>query len=266
MTENRAGPDNAIGFYDSQYIAGEYGSDELPEIFCKVQKLLERFQLLDGFILDIGAGKGAMQAIPSQYVALDVSFVALQKYTSDHKKVVALAEQLPFQSRSVNSIVSIATLEHIPSPDQVMDEIDRVLAPGGVAYLWPAWFCRPWAAEGIHVRKFTELTFRQKIVRLTIPMRNNLLFRALYTLPGRFLRLASYLMRPEPTRFRYRTLIPNYETYWGADSDAVCSLDSFEAILFYCSRGYSIISHTSWRKRLLARHEPVIVLKTCPVP
>ena len=40
-----------------------------------------------------------------------------------------------------------------------------------------------------------------------------------------------------PTRLRYRRLTPNYEKYWIADSDAVNSIDSYEAMLWFLSRG-----------------------------
>jgi len=36
---------------------------------------------------------------------------------------------------------------------------------------------------------------------------------------------------------RYRRLIPNYEKYWVPDSDAVNSIDSHEAMLWFRSRG-----------------------------
>jgi hypothetical protein len=41
----------------------------------------------------------------------------------------------------------------------------------------------------------------------------------------------------DPTSLRYRKLEPNYDTYWGTDSDAVNSLDRFETALWFTSRG-----------------------------
>jgi hypothetical protein len=40
-----------------------------------------------------------------------------------------------------------------------------------------------------------------------------------------------------PTRLRYGRLKPNYEKYWVRDSDAVNSIDSHEAMLWFLSRG-----------------------------
>ena len=59
----------------------------------------------------------------------------------------------------------------------------------------------------------------------------------------------------------FKRLNPNYETYWMSDSDATCGLDSHEAILYFESRGYDILSHGSLVSRLFARHEAVIARK-----
>ena len=40
-----------------------------------------------------------------------------------------------------------------------------------------------------------------------------------------------------PTSLRYRRLTPNYDKYWVQDSDAVNSIDSHEAMLWFRSRG-----------------------------
>jgi hypothetical protein len=40
-----------------------------------------------------------------------------------------------------------------------------------------------------------------------------------------------------PTRLRYRRLTPNYENYWVPDSDAINSIDNYEAMLWFLSRG-----------------------------
>jgi hypothetical protein len=40
-----------------------------------------------------------------------------------------------------------------------------------------------------------------------------------------------------PTQLRYRRLSPNYDKYWVPDSDAVNSIDRYEAMLWFRSRG-----------------------------
>jgi hypothetical protein len=40
-----------------------------------------------------------------------------------------------------------------------------------------------------------------------------------------------------PSRLHYKRLTPNYEKYWTGDSDAVSSIDRYEALLWFASRG-----------------------------
>jgi SAM-dependent methyltransferase len=49
--------------------------------------------------------------------------------------VVADAEALPFESNSVDAVVCDNVLEHTPRPDKIVDEIERVLKPGGLVYI-----------------------------------------------------------------------------------------------------------------------------------
>lgn len=39
-----------------------------------------------------------------------------------------------------------------------------------------------------------------------------------------------------PLRFHYNRLVPNYDKYWQGDSDAVSSMDRYEALLWFASR------------------------------
>ncbi|MFC1574179.1 methyltransferase domain-containing protein, partial [Candidatus Latescibacterota bacterium] len=45
------------------------------------------------------------------------------------------AEKLPFRNESVDVIVNIAVLEHLPHPESVIDEFYRILKKDGVIYL-----------------------------------------------------------------------------------------------------------------------------------
>lgn len=50
--------------------------------------------------------------------------------------VVSEADNLPFENASVDIVVSIAMLEHVRNPGNVLSEIKRVLRPDGVAYVY----------------------------------------------------------------------------------------------------------------------------------
>lgn len=81
--------------------------------------------------LDIGAGVAPYRPDivegfgVGRYVAYDIA-------PSDATTVVGDARELPFRDESVSLIVSMDTLQHIPSVEDVFDEMQRVLKPGGL--------------------------------------------------------------------------------------------------------------------------------------
>lgn len=50
----------------------------------------------------------------------------------ENVNIVCDIENLPFKDNSVDFIINIAVLEHVPSPEKVVSEIFRVLKPGGI--------------------------------------------------------------------------------------------------------------------------------------
>ncbi len=81
--------------------------------------------------------------------------------------------QLPFDDATFDKVICAEVLEHIPDYEAVLDEIRRVLKPGGrfaasVPRFWPEWIC--WRlsdayheVEGGHVRIFRSGTLRKAI-------------------------------------------------------------------------------------------------------
>ena len=96
---------------------------------------------------------------------------------------------MPFHDNYFEAIWSIHVLEHVPDPESALLEMRRVLKPGGLLFLSPAWYCRPWAAQGYAVRPYSDLDLKGKVVKASIPLRNNLIFRAGYVIPRRLGRL-----------------------------------------------------------------------------
>ncbi len=68
--------------------------------------------------------------------------------------VAADAECLPFPSGLFQRVECDAVLEHVRSPDAVMREIERVLAPGGFAHIVTP-FCHPFHRYPEDYRRFT---------------------------------------------------------------------------------------------------------------
>ena len=91
-----------------------------------------------GQILDLGAGTGEHQKLATPgntYTALDLDGDVLKIGRSQGRNTIAVqgtAGQLPFSDGCFDGIVSIYTLEHFSGLDGCIDEMARVLKPGGI--------------------------------------------------------------------------------------------------------------------------------------
>jgi SAM-dependent methyltransferase len=256
------GTGSAAVFYNRTQGQDNYYVAELPGLRSQIEHWLAQAKV-EGPVLEIGSGKGILQGIGGDYVALDYSLTALQRYIGlRYQRVCATSERLPFFDDAFRFVFSVTVLEHVPNPDLALGEIHRVLKPGGMAFLAPAWHCVAYNCEGIPVRPYRDLTWRQKLTKLSLPVRKRPLAKALWCLPGRFLRRTLWSLRKRPSPFHYQRLPANYERFWMADSDAVSRLDAHEACLFFHSRAYQVLRPgPRAMQQLFARHEALIVRK-----
>lgn len=245
------------GIMKSYEIRSDAPSDKKNPVANQIRTFVNEYNLWDKKILDVGSGQGALQDLVSDYTGLDISSTAARFY---HKPfVLGSATELPFPDDSFDAVWMIDVLEHVPQPEKALSEIRRVLRSDGYFFLDAAWDCRPWAAEGYAIRPFRDLKLKEKLIKASIPLRDSLFFRALYVLPIRLLRLSSALLSGGPTAFRYNELRPNYKYHWTSDSDAVNSMDAFEAILWFTSRGDRCLNHRNLFSQFLIRRNPTIL-------
>ena len=216
-----------------------------------------------GLVLEIGSGKGAFQNIGQPYVAVDYSLTALRRYINPEiGRICASAEQLPLKDSTVRFCFTIMCLEHVPRADLAMAEIDRVLLPGGIAYIAPAWHCVQYNCEGISVRPWSELSFRQRLIKATLPLRRNRVLKAICSLPRRTVRRLQWMATRRPMPMPVHRLRPDYAHFWLSDSDATSRLDSHDGCLYFASRGYEILQPAgSTLKQVCAGHIALVVRK-----
>jgi SAM-dependent methyltransferase len=81
-------------------------------------------------------------------------YINLDLFAMPGVDVAADAEQLPFPSGVFQRIECDAVLEHVRRPEQVMREIERVLAPGAYAHVVTP-FCHPFHEYPKDYRRFT---------------------------------------------------------------------------------------------------------------
>ncbi len=231
-------------FYDQTYARDERQlkyvetarrAAEHAHVEERIAAFVETYHLQNGRILDVGAGSGLLQDQVRDYTGLDISATARRYF---HKPFVqADARAMPFPDGSFDAAWTIWVLEHVPNPEMALAEIRRVLKPDGLLFLAPAWLVSPLAAQGYPVRPYSDFGIRGKIVKASIPLRESPAFEAAYMLPIRMIRRGAYALMQRPMAFHYRPISPNYDQYWEPDSDAVNSLDMYEAYLWFKSRG-----------------------------
>jgi SAM-dependent methyltransferase len=254
------GTEQARTFYEREYASNRYAVEHDPNRhahFAPLRAFVEHYGLADRRCLEVGCGRGAFQELVLDYHGVDIASTLRANFHKPYYQASAIA--LPFANSTFDALWSINTLEHVPDPEGALSEMRRVLRPNGLLFLAPAWQCRPWAAEGYAVRPFTDFGLRGKLVKASVPIRDSVLFRLLSIFPRRFLRAAAWSLRRGPTRFRFRLLRPNYDHFWISDSDAVNSMDPFEVIRWFVSRGDTCLNYPTLRRQLLVRSGPLIV-------
>jgi SAM-dependent methyltransferase len=111
--------------------------------FELVQFLENNFSRQSGAVLDLGAGTKPYAPLYELYFetckSVDVPYSVHDLTGVD---VMASADDLPFEGESFDCVICTEVLEHCAEPHEVMQEIARVLKPGGHVFLTTP-FLRP---------------------------------------------------------------------------------------------------------------------------
>ena len=124
--------------------------EDAPGSLVSVAHLLKGLQLLPGMsVLDFGAASCWLSRwltqLGMQVIALDVSPTALKMGEAIYQRLPIIGERpvprfllfdghrIELADASVDRILCLDTLHHVPNPDEVLREMGRVLKPGGIA-------------------------------------------------------------------------------------------------------------------------------------
>jgi SAM-dependent methyltransferase len=252
-------------FYNEVDRARVYSSHRDPEshhIFSKLKTIIEKYYLSDKKVLEIGSGNGRFQDIVADYVGIDVS-ETLKGFYHKHYLVVRNGQNYPFENETFDFVFTYAVFEHIPDINHALKEMIRVTKKEGIIFFNPAWNCRPWAAKGHLVRPYSDFDFWEKLYKVTIPIRESILFRILHIIPKRFFYTIRFFINK--TKFQekvnYRKLKPNYKVFWQSDSDACNSIDPYSAILYFKANDLKILNYPSLLRQLLVKTDELILQK-----
>lgn len=130
-----------------------------------VQQFLDDYKLLDGVAVDIGTGPGHLglelakttnMAIYFTDINADTLKVAAQNFRilgTDNEAhfVCANVEVLPFADAFADFVVSRGSVGFWKNPEKGLSEIQRILKPGGVAYV------------GVGCGRYIPATMRERI-------------------------------------------------------------------------------------------------------
>lgn len=179
-------PQRIASFYPAEYYGdAEAKFEPLVEFgVCLGARLRARSLLRDvphgGRILDIGCGRGVMlkALLDLGYEAHGVEMSADAAAGADPRAQVRIAPELAeagFDDRSFDAIILWHVFEHLPRPDQTLDELRRIMKPGGRLIIavpnFASWQSQSLEADWFHLDlprhlyQYTPDTLRQLLHR-----------------------------------------------------------------------------------------------------
>jgi ubiquinone/menaquinone biosynthesis C-methylase UbiE len=129
-------------------------------------------------VLDVASGEGygaaLLARVAAGVVGVDADAAAVDHgrqtyYASNLRFVQGSCTELPIADGSVDVVVSFETIEHVAEHDRMLDEVRRVLAPGGVLILSSpnklTYSDLPGYANPFHVKELYFSELRDLLVR-----------------------------------------------------------------------------------------------------
>lgn len=241
---------------NSDYAALSYADAARPAL----TEFVNRFNLRNAVLVDIGCGKGWFQDLVEHWIGLDITLSA-GKYAAGKDFICARAEAIPLKTGSIDAIWSITFLEHSPDPERALEEMERILSKGGVLFLAPAWRVPAWRPNGYEVKRYNELNLTGVITKAILPLLNLFWTKGLFRVPMRVVRELRLALRRRPTRLHFYSFEPNLDEFLLPDSDARVSLDNHEVLIWFLSRGFLQPHPLTWIDRVTMKSGPVIIYK-----
>jgi ubiquinone/menaquinone biosynthesis C-methylase UbiE len=128
-------------FIEEQEKVSDEGSS-VEKLLTRLDRLVGLSELQDVLVLGCGPRPRLIKGLAQKHynvigVEPDPSFVrSAETFLGSPKKILeGSAEEIPLPSNSQDLIICESVLEHVDSPTKSLDEIFRVLRPGGVAYV-----------------------------------------------------------------------------------------------------------------------------------
>lgn len=139
------------------------------EIFRAALRKLTDMQ--DGLVLDVGCGTGSAYPLLKEFgtvIGVDNNHRAIEfaKQRGYKKVIIGDACDLPLDNEQFDLVVALDLIEHLSDEKTFIDELVRVLKPGGVLFVTTAAIPVLWSGLdelSHHVRRYTRETFTQAL-------------------------------------------------------------------------------------------------------
>jgi SAM-dependent methyltransferase len=107
-----------------------------PDRFLLLKQLALAKTYVSGRVLDVGAGS----FLRYKNLFTFAEYLTLDNAPEKHPDIVGSAEDIPVKDESFDTMISTQVLEHLPHPKKAVEEIFRILKPGGYALISvPQW-------------------------------------------------------------------------------------------------------------------------------
>ena len=83
-------------------------------------------------MLDVGCGSKPYKELFSPYAK---SYIGIDPYKEAKAEICASAEKIPLNDNSIDVVICTQTMEHVRDYKEAINEMHRVLRPGGVVFL-----------------------------------------------------------------------------------------------------------------------------------
>lgn len=177
--------------------------------------IIRRYVALDGArILDVGCGLGlyvrALRRFSSEVYGIDVAFDRVRRGAADVPNLMlAVSEQLPFADGFFDLAILNEVIEHVFDERRTMQELARVIRPGGHAVFYAPNRFYPFETHGIYLGRRYVFGNIPLVNYLPGPLRNALVPHARVYLTRDFRRITRGLP--------FRTVVHSY-VYPGFDN------------------------------------------------
>lgn len=229
-------------------IRSSFSSDEAAAAhYGRYLDFVSTFAKPQSALLDVGCGTAWTSYFFAragfQTTALDLNPSAFEVSCSDRLSLVAgSALQMPFAAASFDVVAAYQSLEHTPDPRQVLEEMLRVVKPGGVIFVVGPNLL----SIGASLRAMTKYVWRNRPL-LTIMIRRSDMPRHPHgnTLPEVACILVANIWRILRKKLSHRAIFtmrePDVVPPFHADNDATYLSNPIDLASFFRGQGCTIL-------------------------